>query len=163
MSFFARRSRGRVAAAVLAAALLGPQTGARCEPGPAAAADAGETPGAEPRIEGRWTGSKLRCQKEEDRLVRCGTPSPFLITFQADGRGATEGGSLPQSFLWRRADGGRVLLEPAAGGQALELFGFESDGEMLTFQAYVFLPASDAELPPEARYIHYIFDVVPAP
>jgi len=38
-----------------------------------------------PGIGGVWTGAKLRCQKEEGKLVRCGTPTPFEITFADDG------------------------------------------------------------------------------
>jgi hypothetical protein len=124
---------------------------------PAAAQPAGA-----PVIAGRWTGAKLRCQKEEGKLVRCGTPAPFEITFTAEGTGTTPDESLPKSFAWRWLGEKEIGLTPSGGGEELKLFGVEADEGTLTFQAYVFLPTSDPNVPAEARYIHYVFDVTPA-
>ena len=144
-----------IAAAVLvAAAIVVP---ARAE-GPAAAAPAPAT--VNKRIGGHWTGAKLRCQKEVGKLVRCGTPAAFEITFADDGTGSTPDENLPQEFLWRWLAQNELGLKPRAGGEETKLFAVEhEDDTILTFQAYVYLPTADPNAPVEVRYIHYVFDV----
>jgi len=110
-------------------------------------------------VAGTWGGAKLRCQKEESKLLRCGTPAPFSITFAPDGTGTTTDQSLPERFTWRLTGPGEITLVPQGGGEALKLFGVELDEGMLSFQAYVYLPTEDPNAPAETRYIHYIFDV----
>jgi len=112
------------------------------------------------RIEGHWTGAKLRCQKEVDKLVRCGTPAAFEITFADDGTGSTPDENLPQDFSWRWLATNELGMKPRAGGEEFKLFGVEHEEEaILTFQAYIYLPTADPDAPVEVRYIHYIFDV----
>ena len=111
-------------------------------------------------IGGRWTGAKLRCQKEVGKLVRCGTPAPFEITFADDGTGSTPDENLPKDFSWRWLSGNEIGIQPKAGREETKLFAVEHEGEtILTFQAYVYLPPDDSAEPVEMRYIHYIFDV----
>ena len=50
-------------------------------------------------------------------------------------------------------------MTPEGGGEEIKLFAVERDAEMLTFQAYIYLPTSDASARSEERYVHYIFDV----
>lgn len=140
------------AAVLLAAAVfVGP---GRAE-GPAAA------PGSlSKRIGGHWTGAKLRCQKDVGKLVRCGTPAPFEITFGDDGTGSTPDENLPKDFTWRWLAENEIGLKSAAGGDETKLFGVEhEEATILTFQAYVYLPTADPTAPVEVRYIHYVFDV----
>ena len=112
------------------------------------------------RIGGRWTGAKLRCQKEVGKLVRCGTPMSFEITFADDGTGSTPDENLPKDFSWRWLAKNEIGMKPKAGGEEIKLFAVESEDEtILTFQAYVYLPTADPNAPVEARYIHYVFDV----
>lgn len=138
-------------AALLAA--LSPAGLARCaEPAPSPAA-------VQPALAGRWVGAKLRCQKDEGKLVRCGTPTAFEISFDEAGAGATPDENLPKSFMWRWRAAGEIGLTPAGGGEELKLFSVERDADALSFQAYIFLPTADPNAPAEARYIHYVFDV----
>ena len=132
--------------------------------GAGAAAVAGEQAAAAPvtapvELAGRWVGSKLRCQKEGGKLVRCGTPAPFEISFFAGGSGTTPEEALPLSFAWRWISPTELGVRPAAGGDELKLFGLEHDDGALTFQAYVFLPTADPNQPAESRYLHFVFDV----
>jgi hypothetical protein len=121
---------------------------------------AGAPAGAAPGIGGTWTGAKLRCQKEEGKLVRCGTPTSFEITFADDGTGSTPDDSLPNEFSWHWNTPKEIGMTPKAGGEEIKLFGVEREDEnALTFQAYVFLPTADPNAPAEARYIHFVFDV----
>jgi hypothetical protein len=123
---------------------------------PAAAVPAG----AKARIGGHWTGAKLRCQKEEGKLVRCGTPAPFEITFADDGTGSTSDENLPKEFVWRWLAAKEIGMRPKAGGEETKVFAVEHEDEsLLTFQAYVYLPTADPTAPAEVRYIHYVFDV----
>ena len=141
------------AAALLAAtAIVSP---VRAE-GPAVAAPAAvNTP-----IGGHWAGAKLRCQKEVGKLVRCGTPAAFEITFADDGTGSTPDENLPQEFSWRWNAANEIGLKPKAGGEETKLFSVEhQDESILTFQAYIYLPTADPTAPVEVRYIHYVFDV----
>lgn len=141
-----------IAAALLAAAVVVP---ARAE-GPAVAVPAV----VNPRIGGHWTGAKLRCQKEVGKLVRCGTPAPFEITFVDDGTGSTPDENLPQNFSWRWQAANEIIMKPLAGGEEFKLFSVEhQDDAILTFQAYIYLPTADPTAPVEVRYIHYVFDV----
>jgi hypothetical protein len=111
-------------------------------------------------IGGTWTGAKLRCQKEEGKLVRCGTPSSFEITFADDGTGSTPDESLPNEFSWHWNTPKEIGMTPKAGGEEIKLFGVEREEESaLTFQAYIYLPTADPNTPAEARYIHFVFDV----
>jgi len=143
-----------VLAVVLVAALAG-AVGARAAGTPAAA-----TAVANKRIGGHWTGAKLRCQKEEGKLLRCGTPSSFEITFADDGTGSTPDENLPREFSWRWLTESEIGITPKAGGDEIKLFGVEREDEtILTFQAYVYLPTADPTAPAEVRYIHYVFDV----
>jgi hypothetical protein len=115
------------------------------------------------RLLGRWTGAKLRCQKEEGKLVRCGTPASFEITFAAAGAGTTPDESLPKAFTWRFVPPAEIFVVPAAGGDELKLFGVDQeDPDSLTFQAYMYQPTEDPNAPAESRYIHYVFDVTRA-
>lgn len=142
----------RALALVAAAALL--------SAAPAAAQES--TPGASPgalRVDGSWTGARLRCQKEEGKLLRCGTPMPFTIVFTEKGTGTTPDDSLPKSFTWRWLKANEIGVTPAAGGEEIKLFSVERDADMLTFQAYIFLPTSDPYAATEERYIHYVYDV----
>jgi hypothetical protein len=144
----------RVISAALLLAALASVSPARAE-GPAGA-PAAATPG----IGGTWTGAKLRCQKEEGKLVRCGTPTPFEITFTDDGAGSTPDESLPEEFSWHWNAPKEIGMAPKAGGEEIKLFGVErEDADTLTFQAYVYLPTADPNAPAEARYIHFVFDV----
>jgi hypothetical protein len=112
------------------------------------------------RIGGHWTGAKLRCQKEVGKLVRCGTPAPFEISFADDGSGSTPDENLPQEFTWRWLTTNEIGLRPKAGGEETKLFSVEHQDEtILTFQAYVYLPTADPSAPVEVRYIHFVFDV----
>ena len=148
----------KVYALTFAAVLLAAATGAapaRAEGPPAAAPVAVDT-----RIGGHWTGAKLRCQKEVGKLVRCGTPAPFEITFADDGTGSTPDENLPQDFTWRWLSGNEIAMKPKAGGEETKLFAVEHAEEtILTFQAYIYLPTADPTAPVEVRYIHYVFDV----
>ena len=49
-------------------------------------------------VTGSWSGARLRCQKDEGKLVRCGTPAPFAVVFTDAGTGSTPDDSLPKSF-----------------------------------------------------------------
>jgi hypothetical protein len=112
------------------------------------------------RISGHWTGAKLRCQKEVGKLVRCGTPVPFEISFADNGTGSTPDEDLPKSFAWRWLADNEISMKPQAGGEETKLFSVEHEDEtVLTFQAYVYLPMSDPTAPVEMRYIHNDFDV----
>ena len=112
------------------------------------------------RIGGHWTGAKLRCQKEVGKLVRCGTPAAFEITFSDDGTGSTPDENLPQEFTWRWLAQNEIAMKPKAGGEETKLFAVEHEEQtILTFQAYVYLPTADPSAPVEVRYIHYVFDV----
>lgn len=152
-----RKVRPVVLATVLAA-LLG--AGPRSQPAPAADPE----PAAGAQIVGSWAGAKLRCQKEENKLVRCGTPTSFQITFDEGGHGGTPDESLPREFTWRWAGNAEIVITPVGGGDEVKIFGLEQeDADALTFQAYVYLPTADPNAPAEARYIHYVFDVTRAP
>ena len=141
-----------IVVALIAAAAVVP---ARAEGPPAAAPAAVNAP-----IGGHWTGAKLRCQKEVGKLVRCGTPAAFEITFADDGTGSTHDENLPQEFSWRWNAANEIGLKPKAGGEEIKLFSVEHlDEAILTFQAYIYLPTADPTAPVEVRYIHYIFDV----
>ena len=112
------------------------------------------------RIGGRWTGAKLRCQKEVGKLVRCGTPVSFEITFADDGTGSTPDENLPKDFSWRWLAANEIGMKPKGGGEETKLFSVEHQDEaILTFQAYIYLPTADPDAPVEVRYIHYVFDV----
>jgi hypothetical protein len=84
---------------------------------------------------------------------------PFTIVFTAAGTGNTPDDSLPKSFTWRWLSANEIGVTAAGGGDEIKLFSVERDGEMLTFQAYIFLPTSDPNASTEERYIHYIYDV----
>lgn len=147
------RIRGFTALTLLMMAFLFVPAGAE---EPAAAAP------AEPAtwIKGHWTGAKLKCQKEENKLVRCGTPTSFEITFLENGTGTTPDENLPGEFTWRWTGAKEIAITPKGGGKEIKLFGVEhEDDRILTFQAYVYLPTVDPNAPVEVRYIHYIFDV----
>jgi len=144
----------RIAGLGLLLALLGI---AGLQPG-AGAADA--VPGGKARIAGHWAGAKLRCQKEEGALVRCGTPAPFEIWLDDAGKGKTADDALPREFSWRWTSETEIALTPAKGGDEIKLFAVEQeDPTMLTFQAYIFLPTVDPNAPAESRYLHFVFDV----
>ena len=147
------RRLARVAALAALLAIAGLQ--------PAFAADA--APAATPMIAGHWKGAKLRCQKEESKLVRCGTPTPFEIRLDDSGTGRTADDSLPKSFTWRWTSGTEIAVTPAGGGDEIKLFSVEKEDEdTLTFQAYVYLPTGDPNAPAETRYLHFVFDVTRA-
>ena len=128
-------------------------------------ARAADTPAApvgavDTKITGHWTGAKLRCLKEEGKMVRCGTPAPFEITFAENGTGTTPDENLPGEFAWRWLASTEIDIWPVAGGKEVKLFAVEHEEEaILSFQAYVFLPTADPGAPAEVRYIHYVFDV----
>jgi hypothetical protein len=147
----------RLARIFVAAALLAVAAGivpARAE-GPS-----GVTAATNPRLGGRWAGAKLRCQKDEGKLVRCGTPTPFEITFSDAGDGSTPDESLPAQFTWRWLAPKEIGVTPLAGGEELKLFAVErEEGGALTFQAYVYSPGADPSAPAEAGYTHFVFDV----
>lgn len=130
------------------------------EQAPGAPAAPGAPVAASARIGGHWTGAKLRCQKEVGKLVRCGTPAAFEITFFDDGTGSTPDDNLPGEFVWRWSAQNEIIMKPKAAGEETKLFGVEHDEEtILTFQAYIYLPTADPTAPVEVRYIHYVFDV----
>lgn len=146
MSLPVRRMRaGALLAALLAALAIAP---------------AAEAQGTLPVV-GSWSGARLRCQKDEGKLVRCGTPAPFAVVFTDGGTGSTPDDSLPKSFTWRWLSATEIGVTPTGGGDEIKLFAVERDAEMLTFQAYVYLPSADPAAKAEERYIHYIFDVSP--
>jgi hypothetical protein len=127
---------------------------------PAAAPVAAPVAAVSAKISGHWTGAKLRCQKEEGKMVRCGTPTPFEITFVDDGTGSTPDENLPKEFTWRWTGAKELGMTPKSGGKEIKLFGVEHEDEsILSFQAYVYLPTADPDAPAEVRYIHYVFDV----
>jgi hypothetical protein len=129
---------------------------------PAGAADG--APAAQLQIAGQWAGAKLRCQKEENKLVRCGTPTSFAITLEATGRGTTPDESLPREFTWKWIGATEVAITAADGSGEIKLFGLEQeDPDSLTFQAYVYIPTSDPNAPAGSSYIHFVFDVTRAP
>ena len=142
----------RLAVVLLAALLCAVPAGAQAPPDGAAA------PGTL-RIAGRWTGARLRCQKDEGKLVRCGTPMPFTITFAEAGTGTTPDDSLPKSFTWRWRAAKEIGVTAAGGGEEIKLFAVERDADMLTFQAYIFLPTSEPGATAEESYIHFVYDV----
>jgi hypothetical protein len=139
-------------AALLVAVML------HAAPAGAQAPSAGAAPGTL-QVAGSWTGAKLRCQKEEGKLLRCGTPMPCTITFAEGGTGATPDDSLPREFTWRWLAANEIGVTASGGGEEIKLFSVERDGDMLTFQAYIFLPTADPGATVEERYIHYIYDV----
>jgi hypothetical protein len=144
------RPLARVAALAALLAIAGLQ--------PAFAADAAPT--SPPMIAGRWKGAKLRCQKEESKLVRCGTPTPFEIRLDDSGTGKTADESLPKDFTWRWTSATEIAVMPVGGGPEVKLFSVEKeDDDTLTFQAYVYLPTGDPNAPAESRYLHFVFDV----
>ena len=110
-------------------------------------------------VAGSWSGARLRCQKDEGNLVRCGTPAPFTVVFTEGGTGSTPDDSLPKSFTWRWISADEIGVVPAGGGTEIKLFAVERDAEMLTFQAYIYLPSADPSATAGEHYIHYIFDV----
>lgn len=112
-------------------------------------------------IAGSWSGARLRCQKDEGKLVRCGTPAPFAVVFGEGGTGTTPDDSLPQSFTWRWLSATEIGVTPTGGGGEIKLFAVERDTEMLTFQAYVYPPTTEPSATAGEQYIHYIFDVSP--
>jgi hypothetical protein len=132
---------------------------------PAVPAHAADSPGApavtaQTTIAGHWTGAKLRCQKEEGKMVRCGTPTPFEITFADDGTGSSPDENLPKAFSWRWLAPKEIGMTPSTGGKEIKLFAVEHEEEsILSFQAYVYLPTADPTAPAEVQYIHYVFDV----
>lgn len=144
---WARRLPAALCLALLLAALAG---------APRAAAQ-GTLP-----VVGSWSGARLRCQKDEGKILRCGTPAPFSVVFADGGTGTTTDDSLPASFAWRWLSATEIGVTPTGGGDEIKLFAVERDAEMLTFQAYIFLPTADPSATAEERYIHYIFDVSPA-
>jgi len=147
----------RIAALGLSPALLGI---AGLHPA-ARAADA--VPTGNLLIAGHWTGAMLRCQKEEGKLVRCGTPASFEIWLNDGGTGKTADDALPREFSWRWTSPTEIAVTPAGGGDEVKLFAVEQEEpDMLTFQAYVFLPTGDPDAPAESRYIHFVFDVTRA-
>lgn len=127
--------------------------------GPGGEPVAGEASAANPDIIGHWTGAKLRCQKEEAKLVRCGTPTPFEITFTADGHGSTPEETFPQEFTWRWISPKEIVITAAGGKDEFRLFSVEREDPSLTFQAYIYPLETDPNQAGESRYIHYIFDV----
>lgn len=110
-------------------------------------------------ISGSWQGAKLRCRKEEGKAVRCGKPEPFDVTFNDDGTGTSADDRFPNSFTYTWTSPTEILITPRPEGEELKLFQLEKEEGFLTFQAYVYLPRKDTDLPEEVNYVHYIFDV----
>lgn len=110
-------------------------------------------------ISGSWRGAKLRCRKEEGKAVRCGKPEPFDVTFNDDGTGTSTDNRFPNSFTYTWTSPTEILVTPRPAGDELKLFQLELEEGFLTFQAYVYLPREDSDLPAEVNYVHYIFDV----
>jgi hypothetical protein len=110
-------------------------------------------------LEGEWVGGRLLCRKEEDNAVRCGKPVKFSVTFRKDGTGASTDEHFPNAFTYRWKSKSELVLTSDPGGKELTLFQFEIQEGALTFQAYIYLAIKDPDLPREASYIHYIFDV----
>lgn len=110
-------------------------------------------------IGGSWQGAKLRCRKEEGKAVRCGKPEPFDVTFNDDGTGTSKDDRFPNSFTYTWTSATEILITPRPEGDELKLFQLELEEGFLTFQAYIYLPREDSDLPAEVNYVHYIFDV----
>lgn len=110
-------------------------------------------------ITGSWRGAKLRCRKEEGKAVRCGKPEPFEVIFNGDGTGTSADERFPQAFTYSMSSPTEITIRPDDGSDELKLFQLELAEGFLTFQAYVYLPLDDPNLPAEVNYIHYIFDV----
>ena len=108
---------------------------------------------------GNWRGAKLRCRKEEGKAVRCGKPEPFVVVFSDDGSGSSEDENFPSAFTYRWKSATEITVTPDDGGEELKLFQVEHEEGFLTFQAYIYLPVDNPDLPAEVNYIHYIFDV----
>ena len=110
-------------------------------------------------ISGSWAGAKLRCRKEEGKAVRCGKPEAFNVVFHPDGTGESADEKFPRAFSYRWASPTEIVVTPDDGGDDLKLFQLTMDEGFLTFQAYIYLPTENPDLPAEVNYIHYIFDV----
>jgi hypothetical protein len=110
-------------------------------------------------LNGEWVGGRLLCRKEEDSSVRCGKPTSFSVTFREDGTGSSMDEHFPNSFTYGWKSKSELVLTSDTDGKELTLFQFEIQEGFLTFQAYIYLAVKDPDLPKEANYIHYIFDV----
>jgi hypothetical protein len=145
-----------VLVSVLAATmLLAVPQAANCEGDPPAAEAGSDTI----FLAGDWRGAKLRCRKEEGKTVRCGKPEAFMVSFREDGTGSSEDEKFPSSFTYRWKSETEITVIPDDGTEELKLFQLEHEEGFLTFQAYIYLPVENPDLPAEVNYIHYIFDV----
>lgn len=115
--------------------------------------------GGEMVVLGAWRGAKLLCRKEEGKAVRCGKPEPFDVVFKEDGTGTSADDRFPSEFTYRWDSPTEITVTPLPEGEDLKLFQLELAEGFLTFQAYIYLPLDDPNLPEEVNYIHYIFDV----
>lgn len=105
---------------------------------------------------GVWNGSRLQCRKDESGPVRCGTPSPFQITFRADGTGTIQGEGFPAAFLYEPKGTDRVVIMTPDRKRKWEFFDLKLESDFISFQTYVY-PESSKEAGED--YIHYIFDL----
>lgn len=114
-------------------------------------------------IAGSWVGSRLQCKKDESGPVRCGTPSPFSISFNPGGAGVATGENFPSAFTYGAQGEGKVVITAAETGVKWELFDVKVENDFLTFQTY-----ADAQGVPRGSeggegsgevYVHYIFDL----
>lgn len=128
-------------------------------PAPGSPAGDGEALHKGLAISGSWMGAKLRCRKEEGKAVRCGKPEQFDVTFNGDGTGTSRDEKFPTSFTYSWTAETELTIRPQPDGEELKLFQLEQEEGFLTFQAYIYLPSDDPNLPAEVNYIHYIFDV----
>ena len=134
------------------------------EGGAAGEVSSGEPSGSGVAVEGMviggsWQGAKLRCRNEEGKAVRCGKPEPFDVTFNDDGTGTSKDDRFPNSFTYTWTSVTEILITPRLEGDELKLFQLELEEGFLTFQAYIYPPREDSDLPAEVSYVHYIFDV----
>jgi hypothetical protein len=122
------------------------------------AAMAADAPAAssDPPWVGGWVGARLQCRKDESGPVKCGTPSPFRVVFQADGTGLAQGDNFPAAFTWSVAAPGKMTVTPKDGTRKLELFDLKVESDFISFQAYIY---PDTKKEEGEEYIHYVFDL----
>ena len=106
---------------------------------------------------GSWGGARLQCRKEEQGPVRCGTPSPFQITFKTDGTGICRSQDFPAEFLYESSEEGKMVIMDLDKTSQWDLFAMTLEDDFLSFQSYIRLSGPEGGEGDE--YIHYIYDM----
>ncbi len=112
--------------------------------------------GQMPEIIGNWIGSRLQCRKDETGPVRCGTPTPFQVTFRKDGTGTSQGEGFPSPFSYRISGPGKVAISSPDGSRTFEIFQIRVESDFISFQMYFYPEAVKSA---GEDYIHYIYDL----